>query len=558
MDSGFQTDLVYSGGSDRNAVIQSLELHRPDIAELLVHRGFSTAGEACYGSAYSGYTPIHLAAICRHCCNILNLLLNKTSEEGEFHLTAPVHPLHIAAARSNTAAIECLLKYYSRSMQGSLSISNIDNRDRKNSSNRSPTVSESENRGISPMAKVIVNLHIRDSHLRRPWKLTDHLWTTGLEAATPLHLAALAGDSKSAEVLLLHGADVHSLSESNETPLHLAAGVGSTSMVRLLLRHGAKLDARNSTYQTPALVAATRGQWAVFQELFKAGCDLSLKDEHNLGIADVVIRFPVKPTLPLYWKNASAIDRVSASPTMYRSALWWACGIRTSAFFSCLLNREKLQMDPTGFDSVGGCRLITRNRHTLLKMLLKWLPKDCPAMESINDRKPHGAHSPLCVAASVCNIDAMRLLLDFSVDVDSEGHDDGTPLMVACKAGHLRAVEFLVRQGACISYCRGTEICNAISHAERYPDIKEWLLVGRYTQQRKIDVATEADAPETVCQQWAGLMKVEVPLIARYGQFAEESLLQYAIRLAQYKRDFEGYVLRWGDDIPIPFITLSL
>lgn len=54
---------------------------------------------------------------------------------------------------------------------------------------------------------------------------------------TPLHLAVITKQAKVLEVLLRAGADPTLVDKDGRSPLHLAALAGDTSMLRLLLAH---------------------------------------------------------------------------------------------------------------------------------------------------------------------------------------------------------------------------------------------------------------------------------------------------------------------------------
>ena len=64
--------------------------------------------------------------------------------------------------------------------------------------------------------------------------------------ATPLHDAALGGDTGVVKILLDHGADVNARdTEADATPLYYAASWGRQAAVELLLSRGADPNARN-------------------------------------------------------------------------------------------------------------------------------------------------------------------------------------------------------------------------------------------------------------------------------------------------------------------------
>jgi ankyrin repeat protein len=79
--------------------------------------------------------------------------------------------------------------------------------------------------------------------------------------ATPLHTAALGGDSEVVKLLLDHGAEINARDqESGATPLSYAASLGRGEVVELLLARGADLTLRNTRGQTPLDLAEENNQ----------------------------------------------------------------------------------------------------------------------------------------------------------------------------------------------------------------------------------------------------------------------------------------------------------
>ncbi|BCS16312.1 hypothetical protein ALUC_80519A [Aspergillus luchuensis] len=77
---------------------------------------------------------------------------------------------------------------------------------------------------------------------------------------TLLYIAAMKKDSKGADVLISHGADVHPMGGEHGTALHAAAVSGSWKTVQLLLSEGADVNARGGSYGTP-LIAVMAQEW---------------------------------------------------------------------------------------------------------------------------------------------------------------------------------------------------------------------------------------------------------------------------------------------------------
>ena len=90
--------------------------------------------------------------------------------------------------------------------------------------------------------------HGADVHSKDDW-----------EGATPLHWAAEYPTAEVVELLLQYGADVNAANNDGETPLHRAAEFSTAEVVELLLQHGADANATDSFGETPWDIAQQRG-----------------------------------------------------------------------------------------------------------------------------------------------------------------------------------------------------------------------------------------------------------------------------------------------------------
>ena len=120
----------------------------------------------------------------------------------------------------------------------------------------------------------------------------DNNWSAlPLIGATPLLIAARAGDADAMRVLLAHGADPHLATDRCVTPLMAAAGMGFNfersigteaerlEAVELLWRLGADLAAVNDRGETAMHGAARSGTTSVVRFLFEHGAALDIESE---------------------------------------------------------------------------------------------------------------------------------------------------------------------------------------------------------------------------------------------------------------------------------------
>ncbi len=101
--------------------------------------------------------------------------------------------------------------------------------------------------------------------------------------ATPLVLAAYAGDESIVELLLKNGANVSLADNRGITPLHMAAQSGSATIAEILINKGADLNAQRSDEQnwTPLHYAAFMDRSGVVSLLASSGCDLNIETNDN-------------------------------------------------------------------------------------------------------------------------------------------------------------------------------------------------------------------------------------------------------------------------------------
>lgn len=104
---------------------------------------------------------------------------------------------------------------------------------------------------------------------------------------TPLHYAALRGQTEEVRQLLEKGADVNAKDNYLFTPLHYAAKRGHGEVVRLLLAKKAGLNSGDHYLCTPLHHAAVKGHREIAAMLMDAGADLNARDKNGQRPAEL-------------------------------------------------------------------------------------------------------------------------------------------------------------------------------------------------------------------------------------------------------------------------------
>ena len=473
-------------------LLYSLIKFRPDIAEFLVSHGASITGQTCRNWSSRGYTPLHHAAHCGY-LSLLKCLLNKGALE-LIDIRSPVHPIHLAAANNHTKCVEMILD---RSCYG-MRLSNSTCRRTDPSSGMGE---DARSQGTNP-EHLLINRPIDPSLIQWPWLvgaavvLPSNHWSQNA-----LQIAAWNGCISLVELLLGRGALVNFVDRYGWTPLHFAADAGRVATIKMLLKFGANLHLPDVHLGNACMCAAKHDHLDAVRELLKAGANRQAQNIihrnllHHAGFSNSWnVFFYLLPSTTTYELTMENICRDTVIPYTLRNA--------RPPQLSSLLNHalpDQAYFSPER-NVLTAAVLNIHVTTALLKRLLKRLPPSL--LPQLLSHQASIGGTPLYAASlrtSPHKMDLIHLLLDAGAALELEGGDYGTPLMGACAAGRLFVVKVLVSRGAKLHYTKDGNTIRALDAAKHFPEIKRWLLVGRYIDGPKMLMKddTQSATPRT-------------------------------------------------------------
>lgn len=314
------------------------------------------------------------------------------------------------------------------------------------------------------------------------------------------------------------------------------------SAAKLLLCHGAALEPRDGWGSTAVMLASEQGDTEMVHFLAEAGADLKTTNFSSWTCLQLAADFKHLETfvylvncgLQLHAKNSNGW-----SAAQYASV--------DSAFSSFLLNFDCAldEMDAIKYANPGcimypGPAWLKEHFNMYLRRL------GLTRLRGLANLEPADSWSPLCIMASIGQTLAVNNILRLGADVDFEGSPCGSALMAACSSGRLESVKILVRQGAAISYIGTDGIRSAVHAARNSKVILAWLLVDRFTEQKKLSSPVEVDAATHSTRgvkSWSGIVKKDLIITGIVERQVHESASSYWFRLMAVKRDWRGKVV---------------
>lgn len=285
---------------------------------------------------------------------------------------------------------------------------------------------------------------------------------------TVLHTAVTAGHVESVELLLRHypSPDISNL--CGETPSCCAVYEGRADILDKILSHGGSIDARDSFLETLLFKATEAGDLGIMSTLLDRGANPAVLNDTGQTLFHAAASSRVWQTCVLLVNSGivpSAVDTYRLHWTGFKPCLMLNGIVEGIAEAPCFMSPPQ---------DLPGDRL-----------LLKLIPSQQRIL-SLTSRLWVNGPTVLYLMAAAGYHELVQILIEAGAMTNQEGGIEGTPLMGACAAGRLDVVKHLVRAGAVTQYqVQGVQV-SAFTKAKLYPRIKEWLLTGRFMEQRMI------------------------------------------------------------------------
>ena len=254
-----------------------------------------------------------------------------------------------------------------------------------------------------------------------------------------LIIAAHDGDEELVERLVLDQSELSDFDEKGWTALHAASVSGKLKVVKILLAKPPRFNpnATDNVGRTPLLLAAENGYDDIVDFLIDSGADPNYRHPESLmSTLDQAIKYDRSSTLQLLLLKGADPNKPNS---MGLTPLVWAC--TRPEMVRILLAHSA---DPSILTSQGITALHFAARGGSVEAINKFLDHGMdPNLLEARSRR-----NPLHSAITEQEEDAVVLLLHRGADPNVVYDNGWTPLMLACKMGHLKICCALVEAGA--------------------------------------------------------------------------------------------------------------
>ena len=241
--------------------------------------------------------------------------------------------------------------------------------------------------------------------------------------------AAKARDWAQVAALIGEGADVDARQADGATALHWAAYWDEADALAGLIRAGADVNAQNDYGASPLWAACANRHPGIVERLLAAGADPNL----GLGSGETLLMRCAHTGDPRAVRAllAHGVDVDAREPAREQTALMWAVANRQAAATRVLLEH--------GAAVDARTRTVRQFRGTGERSTTS--PQGASWFDA-------GGFTPLLFAARHGDIESARALLAAGADVNDQGADGNSVLVVAAMSGNESLAEFLLAEGA--------------------------------------------------------------------------------------------------------------
>ncbi|KAI0544531.1 ankyrin repeat-containing domain protein [Xylaria curta] len=382
-------------------------------------------------------------------------------------------------------------------------------------------------------------------------KLVNHP-DTGRDNITALHEAATSDADDCARILLKASANVYSTTIYGTTPLHDAARMGSLKVAKVLLENGAGSLALDELGRSPVVVACEAGLLDMVQFLSSQDHNFGDQvDNFKTNIATIIICSDASNT----YQQTQIWDLMLAQNiSPHRKDVFGVAAIHHAMAHPCQTYLRLLLRRSIDAVEIRNVDWIKDSSSTILG----WITGSNAAALLINIAKSYrlvyrclsGQSMSICSesvttgmsslfyhAASLGIIEALDNFFAIGISLEWECCDQGTALMIASANGRLDAVEYLVRKGAqlCYNTANGNER-SAINVARAHQEIVDWLLIGRFLDQRKLSASAMREDNAPICA-WSGVSSIPIDMKWEWRQMRDETIWEYAGRSQMIRKE---------------------
>ena len=258
-----------------------------------------------------------------------------------------------------------------------------------------------------------------------------------MNTMTPLQAAVGNGNFDIAQLLLTHGADVNSLDHRRDSPLHEALRSGKFDVARLLVESCADVNAWNMFHVTPLHEAARSGNLEIVQLLLDHGADADTLDHRRDSPLREALRFGKFEVVEILAKSGA---NVNASDINNVTPLHEAAGSGKLDIVRLLLSHGA---DVNPLDRWKNSPLheaLRFGKFEVVEILVK-------SGADVNIRDIYDT-PPLHKAVEGRKLDIVRLLLCHGADVNALDRQGRSPLRKALRFQALDVMELLLKRGA--------------------------------------------------------------------------------------------------------------